>query len=173
MKQVLCRGDTGKNQTVSCENKFAHAHVRARTHVCDVRAKRLLKRACDVRACGRPGVRRAIAIFARFWVKKGPILDFILPGKYKKSAKFASKLPLCYKRACACAIRILAKRTRACDVRAAENRVCECACVRGKKSSQLTDCYFVFHGINILLIVPEMYNFAYVVNIIRVGSFGY
>ena len=42
-------------------------------------------------------------------------------------------------RACACAIRILAKCTRACDVRAAENRVCECACVRGKKSSQLTD----------------------------------
>ena len=38
----------------------------------------------------------------------------------------------------ACAIRSLAKRTRACDVRAAENRVCECACVRGKKSSQLT-----------------------------------
>ena len=33
-----------------------------------------------------------------------------------------------------------AKRTRACDVRAAENPVCECACVRGKKSSQLTDC---------------------------------
>ena len=64
--------------------KFAHAHVRAQTHVCDVHAKRLLKRACDVRACGRPGVRRAIAIFARFWVKKGPILDFILPGKYKK-----------------------------------------------------------------------------------------
>ena len=123
---------------MSCEIKFAHAHVRARTHVCDVRAKRLLKRACDVRACGRPGVRRAIAIFARFWVKKGPILDFILPGKCKKSAKFASKLPLCYKRACA--IRILAKRTRACDVRAAENRVCECACVRGKKSSQLTVC---------------------------------
>ena len=126
-------------QSVSCEIKFAHAHVRACTHVCDVRAKRLLKRACDVRACGRPGVRLAIAIFARFWVKKGPILDFIFPGKYKKNAKFASKLPLCYKRACACAIRILAKRTRACDVRAAENRVCECACVRGKKSSQLTD----------------------------------
>ena len=126
-----------KIQSVSCENKFAHAHV------CDVRAKRLLKRACDVRACGRPGVRRAIAIFARFWVKKGPILDFILPGKYKKNAKFASKLPLCYKRACA--IRILAKRTRACDVRAAENRVCECACVRDKKSSQLTVCIILMH----------------------------
>ena len=56
-----------------------------------------------------------------------------------KSAKFASKFPSCYKRACACANQILAKRTRACDVRAAENQVCECACVRGKKSSQLTD----------------------------------
>ena len=42
------------------------------------------------------------------------------------------------KRASACAIELWAKRTRACDVRAAENRVCECACVRGKKSSQLT-----------------------------------
>ena len=40
--------------------------------------------------------------------------------------------------ACACAIGILAKRTRACDVRAAENLVCECACVRANKSSQLT-----------------------------------
>ena len=57
---------------------------------------------------------------------------------HKKSAKFASKFPSCYKRACACANQILAKRTRACDVRAAEIRVCECACVRGKKSSQLT-----------------------------------
>ena len=108
---------------MSCEIKFAHAHVRARTHMCDVHAKRLLKHACDVRACGRPGVRRAIAIFARFWVKKGPILDFILPGKYKKNAKFASKLPLCYKRACACAIRILAKRTRACG-RKSSVRMC-------------------------------------------------
>ena len=49
-------------QTVSCEIKFAHAHVRARSHVCDVRAKRLSKRVCDVRACGCfTGVRRAIA----------------------------------------------------------------------------------------------------------------
>ena len=78
---------------MSCEIKFAHAHVRARTHVCDVRAKRLLKRACDVRACGRPGVRRAIAIFARFWVKKGPILDFILPGKYKKMQNLLQNYP--------------------------------------------------------------------------------
>ena len=38
----------------------------------------------------------------------------------------------------ACAIGILAKCTRACDVRAVENQVCECACVGGKKSSQLT-----------------------------------
>ena len=67
--------------------------MRARTHVCDVRAKRLLKRACDVRACGRPGVRRAIAIFARFWVKKGPILDFILPGKCKKVQNLLQNYP--------------------------------------------------------------------------------
>ena len=39
-------------------------------------------------------------------------------------------------------MRILAKRTRACDVHEAENRVCECACVRGKKSAQLTVCLF-------------------------------
>ena len=32
-------------------------------------------------------------------------------------------------RACAGEIRILEKRTRACDVRVAENRVCECVCV--------------------------------------------
>jgi hypothetical protein len=43
-------------------------------------------------------------------------------------------------RARACAIGILKKRTLACDVRAAEDWVCECACVRGKKSSQLTVC---------------------------------
>ena len=40
-------------QTVSCEIEFAHAHVRARLHMCDVSGKRLLKLACDVRACGR------------------------------------------------------------------------------------------------------------------------
>ena len=50
-------------QSVSCEIKFAHAHVRARLDVCNVRAKRLLKHACNVHACGRfLGVRRAIAI---------------------------------------------------------------------------------------------------------------
>ena len=76
----------------------------------------------------------------------GPTLfDCALNGikcikKCIKSAKFASKFPSCYKRACACANQILTKRTRACDVRAAENPVCECACVRGKKSSQLTVC---------------------------------
>ena len=122
-------------------------------HVCDVRSQ-----------------------FRTFWGKKGPVLDFfhdkrlismlflwpyftLLPNmikKYIKRAKFATKLPFRYKRACASAnfdkmhthkdtracaraIQILAKCTRACDVRAAENRVCECACVRGQKSSQLTD----------------------------------
>ena len=45
------------------------------------------------------------------------------------------------KRAGACAIEFWVKRTRACDVCAAENGVCECACVRGKNSSQLTVCY--------------------------------
>ena len=67
-------------QSVSCEIKFAHAHVRARSHVCDVRAKRLSKCACDVRACGHFScVRRAIAIshvFRTFWDKRGLILDF-------------------------------------------------------------------------------------------------
>ena len=60
------------NQTVSCEIKFAHAHVRAHSHVCDVRAKRLSKCACDVRACGRFGCATCDCIFALFWVKKGP-----------------------------------------------------------------------------------------------------
>ena len=51
------------SQTMSCEIKSVHAHVRARPLVCDMRAKRLSKRVCDVRACGRfLGVRRAIAI---------------------------------------------------------------------------------------------------------------
>ena len=35
-------------QTVSCEIKFAHAHVRAHSHVCDVFAKSSLKRACTI-----------------------------------------------------------------------------------------------------------------------------
>ena len=52
-----------KIQTMSCEKKFAHAHMRAHSHVCDVRAKRLSNHPCDVRACGHFfGVRRAIAI---------------------------------------------------------------------------------------------------------------
>ena len=57
-------------QTVSCEIKFAHAHVRARPHVCDVRAKRLSKRACDVRACGRFKVRDVRKQFRTFLGEK-------------------------------------------------------------------------------------------------------
>ena len=79
--------------------------------MCDVRAKRLLKRACDVRACGRLRVRLAIAIFARFKVKKAQFWTLFWQESAKNSAKFASKLPFCYKRACA--IRILAKHGRA------------------------------------------------------------
>ena len=45
----------------------------------------------------------------------------------------------------ACAIRILAKRSCACDVRAAEDWLCECAFVRGKKSTQLTVCLTVIN----------------------------
>ena len=58
------------------------------------------------------------------------------PKKIKEKEK---KRTLYVRCASACAIEFWTKRTRACDVRAAENRVCECACVRGKKSSQLTD----------------------------------
>jgi hypothetical protein len=51
-----------KKQFVSCEIKFAQAHVRACSHVCNVRAKMVSKRACDVRACGHfLSVRRVIA----------------------------------------------------------------------------------------------------------------
>ena len=39
------------SQTVSCKKKFAHAHVRAHSHMWDVRAKNIFERACDVRAC--------------------------------------------------------------------------------------------------------------------------
>ena len=71
--------------------------------------------------------------FARFWVIKGLILDC-----------FGQNLPQSYPFAINVHVRVRnefwAKRTRACDVQAAENRVCECACVRGKKSSQLTVC---------------------------------
>ena len=41
-KATIMMEEGGKNeritiyQTVSCEKKFAHAHVRAHTHVCDV-----------------------------------------------------------------------------------------------------------------------------------------
>jgi hypothetical protein len=113
--------------------------------------------------------------FARFGVKKAQFWTFfhdkrlismlflwpyftLLPNmikKYIKRAKFATKLPFRYKRACASAnfdkmhthkdtracaraIQILAKCTRACDARATENGVCECVCVRVQKSSQLT-----------------------------------
>ena len=36
-------------QTVSCEFKFAHVH--AHSHVCNVRAKSIMKCVCHVRAC--------------------------------------------------------------------------------------------------------------------------
>ena len=72
---------------MSCEIKFAHAHVRARSHVCDVRAKRLSKCACDVRACGHFScVRRAIAIlhvFRTFWTfLAGKTTFYAVPWSY-------------------------------------------------------------------------------------------
>ena len=60
-------------------------------------------------------------------------LTIKIPRK-KSPQKKSLKREKIAKRASACAIEFWAKRTRACDVRAAENRVCECACVRGKKS---------------------------------------
>ena len=66
------------------------------------------------------------------------ILTFTLSKGACASANFGKIAHAQSTRACACAIIILVKRTRARDVRAAENRVCECACVRGKKLSQLT-----------------------------------
>ena len=69
-----------KIQAVSCEIKFAHAHVRAHSHVCDVRAKSLLKCACDVRACDHfSSVRSAIAISHVFWQKRP---KFLIPTKF-------------------------------------------------------------------------------------------
>jgi hypothetical protein len=66
-------------QTVSCENKFAQAHVRARLHMCNVRAKRLSKRACDVCACGRFfGCATCYGNFARFLDKKRPLFRVFL-----------------------------------------------------------------------------------------------
>ena len=52
---LYCRVNvTECNSYAICElrKKFAHAHVRAHTHVCDVRAKSTFECACDVRACG-------------------------------------------------------------------------------------------------------------------------
>ena len=127
---------------MSCEIKFARAHVRARSHMCDVRAKMVSKCACDVRACGRfMGVRRAITnshvfgsnrpYFARFFLKKDLNFSFshyclsfymaycawngVKPAK--KCKVFALKLHFCYKCACACANfgkTHTQKRTRAC-----------------------------------------------------------
>ena len=83
-----------KFQSVSCEIKFAHAHVRARPHVCNVCAKRLPKRACNVRACGRFKVCDVRKQFRTFLGDKGPNFGLFW-------AKFASKLPFCHKCACA------------------------------------------------------------------------
>ena len=41
-----------KIQAMSCEGACAHAHVRCAVARVRVRAKRLLKHVCDVRACG-------------------------------------------------------------------------------------------------------------------------
>ena len=41
-----------KYQDMSCEGACAHAHVRSAVAHVRVRAKRLLKHVCDVRACG-------------------------------------------------------------------------------------------------------------------------
>ena len=56
---------------------------------------------------------------------------------HKKSENFSFKNLLLLKRACASAPWILEKRTRACDVRAAENWTVRCACVRAGNPSQL------------------------------------
>ena len=92
---------------MSCEIKFAHVR--------DVRAKRLPKRACDVRACVRPffGCTTCDRNFARFEVKKAQFWTFFGDKDYFlcfsmvldtikkciKIAKFATQLPFCYKRA--------------------------------------------------------------------------
>ncbi len=84
--------NTSNRQAVSCEIIFAHAHVRARSHVCDVRAKGLLERACDVRACGRFQVRRAIAISHVFGLKMTKFWTLKCIKKYIKFEKFTLKL---------------------------------------------------------------------------------
>ena len=80
---ISCNGNIdlvryGIYQTVSCEFRFAHAHVRVRSQVCDVRAKRLLKCVCDVRACVRFWVCDVRSQFRTFLDKKGTILALIL-----------------------------------------------------------------------------------------------
>ena len=97
-------------QSVSCEIKFARAHVRARSHVCDVRAKRLSKRACDVRACGRLRCETCDRNFARFGIQKRvqfwTFLTINVPFVINVRVRVRNEF--------------WAKRTRACDVRAAE-----------------------------------------------------
>ena len=57
----------------------------------------------------------------------------------KNSKKNSKKMKISKR---AGALRFWAKRTSACDLRAAEIEVCECACVRPKNPSQLTLCGF-------------------------------
>jgi hypothetical protein len=55
----------GNFSNCELQKKIAHAHVRAHSHVCDVRAKQGLKSACDVRACeGFRGLARCDRKFA-------------------------------------------------------------------------------------------------------------
>ena len=140
-----------KKQTVSRETKFAH--VRAHSHMCDVRVKSTLYCLCDVRACGvffwtcdvRSHFRTLfeakmaqniffIVKFQNFLVGylysyifdgilTSKLLDGVLHCQNQKIEKLKnnSKINENLKRAGACALEFWSKRTRACDVRAAEN----------------------------------------------------
>ena len=63
---------------------------------------------------------------------------FIAKMQHQRILKNYNKNEKIAKRPGACALKFWAKCTRACDVRVAENWVCECTCVQRKNLLQLT-----------------------------------
>ena len=115
--------------------------------VCD-RAKRLSKRACNVRACSCFWGLRSVIAISHILVAKTTFYTFtrsyfsLIPNMHQKmhliSAKFALKLPFCYKRAGASA-KCDHQRIGVCaGVHATLDLDVRAACMRRKKRSQFT-----------------------------------
>jgi hypothetical protein len=67
-----------KQQGVSCEGGSAHAHMRCAVACVSVRAKSILKRACDVRACGPFLCVRCAITFCTLLKEKWPEMAFLM-----------------------------------------------------------------------------------------------